>query len=580
VKRDTLVACALVAVIGAAACTDPGSSANPVSSAVTTAGSATGEPTGPGSSSSTPPVVATNDALAKQVCSQTPHDVLLRTWRGVFPGRSGQIQLIPTFPNFINGGLTHSTPFDYTQEVPLLFYGPGYVKPGAYDKQVTLADLAPTTGRFVGFDFHAADGTAQSQIVLPVAAGQPLPRLVVTMVWDSGGMDVLNTWPNDWPYLHSLIPHGAWFTNATVGASPSNTPVGHATIGTGAFPNHHGMADEYISINGRMEKPNENGPAFMVEPTLADLYDRAMGNEPLIGAIATLSAHIMMMSHGTNWTGGDSDLAVTREKEDAATGGDDSAVSWNLTSDMAPFYTLPSYVNDLPGIDRYNDELDRMDGAADGRWRDNSIEQLHNGFDTPARTLFQTPLIEKVITTEGFGSDDVPDLLYVNYKAIDTIGHAFSANGVEMSDAVRVQDQSLKDFVGFLNRRVGKGKWVLALTADHGTQLDPEVSGAFMIDIDRFTQDLQQTFDDDGDDVDLFVKIRPTELWANEAELSDNGFSLNDISEYIMGLTQAQTAKTTRPPEAGHEGDTVFSAAMPSTMLSELPCLPEARPGS
>ena len=34
----------------------------------------------------------------------------------------------------------------------------------------------------------------------------------------------------------------------------------------------------------------------------------------------------------------------------------------------------------------------------------------------------------------------------------------------------------------FLNRTVGKGKWVLALTADHGTNIDPAVSGAFQID--------------------------------------------------------------------------------------------------
>jgi hypothetical protein len=577
VRRFRVAAGLLAAMLVAAACSGSGFGT------VAATGSPGGGPTGTGSptgAAGATPVRSRNLALARRVCDQTPRDVLLRTWRGVFLGRSGQVQLIPTFPNFINGGFTHSTPFDYTQEVPLLFYGPGYVKPGVYDKQVTLADLAPTTGRLVGFDFQATDGTAQSQIVLPVIGDQPLPRLVVTMVWDSGGMNVLNTWPDDWPYLRSLMPDGAWFTHATVGASPSNTPVGHATIGTGAFPNHHGMADEYILINGRLEKPNENGPAFMVEPSLADLYDRAMGNEPLIGAIATLSAHIMMMSHGTNWTGGDSDLAVTREKEDAATGGDDSAVSWNLTSDMAPFYSLPSYVNELPGIERYNDELDRMDGAADGLWRDNSIAQLHNGFDTPARTLFQTPLIESVITREGFGRDDVPDLLYVNYKAIDTIGHAFSANGIEMSDAVRVQDENLKEFVAFLDQTVGSGKWVLVLTADHGTQLDPEVSGAFMIDIERFKEDLEKAFDDDGDDVDLFIKIRPTELWVNEAELSDNGLTFMDISEFVMGLTQAQTAKATSPPKPGHEGDTVFAAALPSTMLSELPCLPEARSGS
>jgi hypothetical protein len=220
-----------------------------------------------------------------------------------------------------------------------------------------------------------------------------------------------------------------------------------------------------------------------------------------------------------------------------------------------------------------------MDGKIDQMWRDNSIAQLSNGFDTPARTPFQTQLIETVIQHEHFGQDPVPDLLYLNYKAIDTIGHAFSADSVEMSDAVKVQDQNLKVLVDFLNRTVGQGRWAMVLTADHGTQHDPAVSGAFMIDIDRLTRDLVQTFDNDDDGVALFTKIRPTEIWLNRAELADNGFTLTQISGYLMGLTQQQTIRVGRTPDPATAGDGVFSAALPSTMLSRLPCLPQARQG-
>jgi predicted AlkP superfamily pyrophosphatase or phosphodiesterase len=492
------------------------------------------------------------------------------------PGRSGNLQLIPKFPNYIGAGLTHSSPYDYTQEVPFFLYGPGYVKPGTYSKPVTLADLAPTTGALVKFPFAAPDGVAQTQALAP---GRPLPKLVITLVWDSGGMDVLNTWPKDWPYLKSIMGDGAWFTHATVGASPSNTPTGHAEIGTGAFPKDNGMVDEYVMVNNRIEKPNAEGPGFMVAPTLADLYDRAMHNEPLVGGLASLSAHIMMESHGSMWNGGDKDIAVTREKEDATTGGDDSAVKWNLTTDMAPWYKLPRYVNQLPGIATFNDQLDRMDGAIDGMWRDNSIAQLNNGFDTPARTPFQTQLFEKVITQEGFGKDDVPDLLYLNYKAIDVIGHAFSADGIEMSDALKIQDQELQKFVAFLNKTVGKGKWVMALTADHGTNHDPAVSGAFQIDTGKLLDAITQHFDD-GDNVPVIVKNRATELWLNEDELRQNGYTLTDVSDFLLGLTQAETVKSTGQPLPGQENATVFSGAFPSSILGRLPCLPEARASS
>ncbi len=559
-RKPALVSAVLALVLVAVACTGGGSPKGSL---------------GAGSSPTAVPTGTTSKALASEVCSQVPHEILLRTWRGVFPGRSGDIQIIPTFPNFVSGGLTHSTPYDYTQDVPLLLYAPGYVKPGVYPQPITLADVAPTTAQFLKYDFQAPDGTAQTQAFLPAAA-RPLPRLVVTLVWDSGGLDVLNTWKNDWPYLRSLIPHGAWFTHVSVGSSPSNTPTGHSIIGTGAFPMRTGMADEYIRMNGRIQKPNENGPGFMVEPTLADLYDRAMGNAPLAGAIATLAAHIMMLGHGSQWGGGDKDIAITREKQFAATAGAEST-SWNLTTDMAPFYTLPAYVNSLPPIDAYTRALDQADGKIDGLWRTDSIAQLSNGFDTPARTPFQTKLIETVIQHEGFGADATPDLLYLNYKAIDTIGHLFSLNSPEMSDAVKYQDEALRQLVAFLDQQVGKGKWAMVLTADHGTQYDPAVSHAFLIDIDTLTQDIQKTFDSDGDGIPLIQRVRPTEIWLNDAELKDNGYTLTQVSQYLMNLTQADTIKVGRAPDPATANATVFSGAFPSSILSKLPCLPEAR---
>ena len=523
----------------------------------------------------TPPTTATSpvareSSLAGDACRTIDRDVLLRTWRGVRLDRSGDVQIIPIEPNFVSGGLTHATPFDYTQEVPVFLYGPGFVRPGTYDAPITLADVAPTTAALLKFPFVAPDGAAQTQALLPDDE-RDLPRLVVTLIWDSGGTNVLERWPDSWPYLASLVPHGAWFTNATVGASPSNTPIGHATIGTGAFPVHNGFVDEYMRVNGFLQKPNANGPAFLLEPTLADLYDRAMGNRPKVGAIATLAAHVMMMSHGSQWGGADRDLAVTREKEFGETAGAES-VQWNLTSGMAPFYELPSYVNDLPPLSRYVEEVDRADGARDGMWRGNSIEQLSNGFDTPARTPFQQALVERLVERERFGVDDVPDLLYVNYKAIDTIGHLFSADGIEMSDAVATQDAALERFVEFLDRTVGRGEWVMVLAADHGTQPDPEVSGAFQIDVAKLETGLRDAFDD-GDDVAVVERVRPSEIWLDRDELRDNGHTLADVSQWLLELTQADTFKNQNVPDPGHENERVFAAALPSSILAALPCV-------
>jgi Type I phosphodiesterase / nucleotide pyrophosphatase len=511
-------------------------------------------------------------SLVPSVCA-LGSTILQRIANGTQLGRSGQIQIVPRAPNFVSGGLSHAGPFDYLQRVPMLWYGPGFIRPGFHREPVTLADVAPTEGAILHYPFAAPDGHVLPGVVDPSASD--VPRLVVTLVWDAAGRDVLDAWPHDWPYLKSLTPRGAWFDDATVGASPSNTPPGHAIIGTGAFPSRTGLVDEFMSLGDVVQKPFDDGPGSLLLPTLGDLYDRAMGNRPIVGTVATLDTHVGMMSHGSMWGGGDGDIAVTRELEGSVKGGAEG-LSWNLTPAMARFYRLPPYVNDVPGFSRDIAALDRADGQLDGRWRQNSIEQLNNGFDTPARTPYQTRLIEAIVKREGFGRDRVPDLLYLNYKAIDTIGHIFSLNSPEMKDAIDAQDPDLRRLVDFLNRRVGTGRWAMVLVADHGHQYDPTVSGAFEIGIDQLEADIVKRFDDDGDGTPLIEWVRPTEIWLDTSELRQNGYDLTEVSRYIAQLTEAQTSKPGVPIQLGHADDAVFSAAFPSAMLDHLPCLKAA----
>jgi len=92
-------------------------------------------------------------------------------------------------------------------------------------------------------------------------------------------------------------------------------------------------------------------------------------------------------------------------------------------------------------------------------------------------------------------------------------------------------------------------------------------------DVEWFFDDVETT----DIDVRLVQKVRPTEIWVDRAELADNGFTLAQVSQWFLDLTQQDTYKNQNLPQPGHEGDTVFAAALPSSILSRLPCLPEAR---
>jgi type I phosphodiesterase/nucleotide pyrophosphatase len=513
-------------------------------------------------------------SLASVACSM-PHEWLLRTWRGNSEDRSAEIQILPIEPNYVGSGLPHVGPWDYAQDIPMFWYGPGHIAPaGQVERPVTLAGIAPTAAQLLGFPFRAIDGSPMTEAI---AGNQTPPRLLVTMVWDAGGRNVLERWRNDWPYLRSLIPQGAWYEHATVGTSPTSTAQTHATIGTGAFPDAHLIVAHKLRIGPDLTTPWAKGPAYLMEPTLADLYDRAMGNEPVVGEVGTVSIHLGMLGHGSMWGGGDQDIVAIREKIGADTLGAEGS-DWNLSSELTPYYRFPDYVNQVGGFGKDVRAVDANDGQLDGRWRTNDIEALLQGFDTPARIPYQTRVIEEMIRREGFGADDTPDLLYVNYKMIDYISHVWTVNSPEMQDAVKGQDSALQTFVDFLNATVGQGQWAMVLTADHGSIPDPKVTGAFQIAATPIQAGINARFDTDGDETHIVQLIQPTQIFVNQAELRQNGHTLEEVSEWILGLTKGQTAQPGVSVPADQADDLVFQAAFPSKMMRHLPCLPEARP--
>ena len=524
---------------------------------------------------SAPAPAASNDQdLVNLVCG-LPHRYLVRTWNGFSPDRGPELTAIPEEPDFMGAGLPHVGPWDYIQHIPMFWYGPGHIKAqGPVPGEVTLADVAPTQAQLLGFDgFTAVDGTPMTAAL---EQGRTPPKLVVVLVWDSAGINVLQTHPKEWPYLRSLIPKGTWYDDAYVGSSPTSTAQDHATLGTGAFPIHHGLIAHHFQLGGQDTTPWQIGPNFFVEPTFGDIYDQAKENTPVVGIVATADIHLGMLGHGTFWNGGDRDVAMTRSPDVRSTSTAEGDV-WNLPKEEAPFYHLPDYVNDVPGFDHDKQVLDRADGKRDGKWRANDIEQLQKGFDTPARTTYQERVVEEVVDQEGFGADETPDLLYLNFKEIDYVGHVWSMNSPEMTDAVQYQDDALRRFVSYLDREVGEGEWAMVLTADHAAMPNPKVSGGFEISTGAVQQAIEARFDTNGDDTTVVDNVQPGSIFLNEDEVAANHTTVADIARFAQTLTQAQTSGGGISPNPGQENDPVFQAVFPSSMLPDLPCLPEAR---
>ena len=464
------------------------------------------------------------EALVEPVAAcDVPLPILERLRNGYFPGRSGDVLNVEQQPHQF--GTRHSTPYPYTQDVPLVLYGPGFIRNGVRSEvEATVADLAPTFAELLQFEeFPERDGRVLEEALLPPGERNGVPKLIFTVVWDGGGDNVLRQWPDDWPNLRDVMERGAWYANATVGSTPSITPSIHATIGTGAFPSTHGLTDTRMRVGRQIvDAWEDSSPQFLEVDTLGDMWDIANGNTPLVGMLARDNWHLGMIGHGSYNSGADQDIAVMDQL---------GGVEFRTSEE---FYELPEYVLGLEGLDAAIEEVDARDGEIDRRWLGNPLLPFDGRIrETPAWSIYQTDKTFEILDNEGYGQDEVADLFYANYKSTDLIGHSHNMVEPEEGDVLREQDVQLARLIEGLDERVGKNNYVLALTADHGMTPYPMVTGGWAIETPDMSKDIEKRFDKTTPNKPLILSNRGYQLMLDPRELRRNELDPADIAEFV-----------------------------------------------
>jgi predicted AlkP superfamily pyrophosphatase or phosphodiesterase len=489
-----------------------------------------------------------------------PRSQLRRIERGYTPGRSPDLMYVPDPRNYFNG-FAHSGPWEHVQGVPLVLYGPGHIPasgPIDASREVTVADITPTLADLLETDIPRVDGNVLTEALEPDRP-EP-PRLIVVVVWDGGGTNVLERWPDAWPGLARLARNGTYYEGATVGSSPSVTPPIHATIGTGVFPNEHGIVDIPQRTGDKVADSWEGtSPKNLTAPSLADIYDLASNNEAVIGMFAERAWQLGMIGHGSAQEGGDRDIAVLTDPET------DGGLITN-----EDIYELPEGLEDPALFERVRQEIDLEDGMLDDSWMGHEILDDPEHYPwTPVWTGYQTEIIKRLIRAENFGQDEVPDLFYVNYKQIDHIGHRWTMASPEMPEAISHADDALSELVDFLDSHVGRERWVLALTADHGAQPPPEDTQGWMIDQDPLTEAVEEHLGVAKGEVVL--EDRPVGFWFTpEGRHSEESYAeraASFLTRYSVGddLEEGETLPSYLSPT-----DRVFDAAFP---MEHLPAI-------
>jgi predicted AlkP superfamily pyrophosphatase or phosphodiesterase len=86
---------------------------------------------------------------------------------------------------------------------------------------------------------------------------------------------------------------------------------------------------------------------------------------------------------------------------------------------------------------------------------------------TPFGNTITTLLSQAAIEGEQMGADDVTDFLAISYSSTDKVGHGFGPQSVEVEDVYLRLDLELASLLNYLDQTVGKGEYLVFLSADH-----------------------------------------------------------------------------------------------------------------
>jgi len=438
--------------------------------------------------------------------------------RAYFPGRTGQLMIVPREGDFITRPdpdvvFMHGSPWGYDVSIPIMFAGPA-VKTGAYSMPAAQQDVAPTLAAALGVRMPP---TASGRVLPVLRPSFTRPRVVMLVVLDGMRRDYFDRYADSLPTLTALRRRGAWFTEARVSILPTNTAVGHSTISTGSDPRVHGITG--VSVYDRVHHQPHNlfegaAPQDLMALTLADVWQLATAGRAIILAQGSIGRAVTPLAgHGACQLNG---VPVVLASYDQQTGG------W-ITNPGC--YRLPEYLKD-----RNSSTLP----PADGEW-------MHHRVDSPAAVrysalfpAFEADAMIAMIEREPLGEDDVPDLVLMNDKGADFVGHKYGPDSDEIRATLGEMDRQLARMLTALEKKVGSN-YLLAVTADHGMPSEPPSPdrrhfAPSIVDL------LHEKFDPKGKRLITAFDSENCQIFVDEDRLSDLGLTFRGLADYLESL--------------------------------------------
>lgn len=353
------------------------------------------------------------------------------------------------------------------------------------------------------------------------------PKLVVGVVVDQMRWDYLPRYYDQFgdDGFKRLIEEGFSCDNCLINYLPTVTSIGHTSAYTGTTPAFHGICgndffigdkpvpcvgDDTVNTVGSDSNKGQSSPKKLLASTIGDqLRMHTDFRSKVIGVSYKDRAAILPAGRSAN------------------------AAYWLDTKNVC-FVTSTYYMEELPEWAKaYNLELKNNKKA----------QELNRkiGYDPICGTV-TTDMAIAALKGEKMGKGDATDMLCVSYSQTDVIGHEWGTRG-EHTDGVYLQlDKDLGRLLKALDEQVGKGNYLLFLTADHGGahnfqwMKDHKLSGgAWRIKEDVLGSDLEAYLKDKlGADLSIINGINSYRVFLNHGKIQELGLTVSQVKEVLI----------------------------------------------
>src|SRR6202158_931191 len=332
------------------------------------------------------------------------------------------------------------------------------------------------------------------------------PKLVVMIVVDQMRADYVDKFRGQWSGgLKRLVEEGAWFRDAAYPYAAKDTCVGHATISTGALPATHGMV-----ANGWWDREQQKSVTCTADTKVKNL---AYGGANVTGGDSAWRMQVPSFAEELKFQTGGHTRGVTFSLQARASitmaGHKDVTATWfdgkTGSLETSSAYQTQPFIEDfakahpakedygktwalsLPEKEYFYDA--KATGAVAQAGLDLSFPHALRGQSgaaepddafyeqwsaSPFADTYLTKLAEAAGDSLRLGTDSGTDYLGVSYSSVDYVGHAFGPRSWEIQDVLVRLDKDLGELLQHLDTKVGRGNYVIALSADHGVVPVPE----------------------------------------------------------------------------------------------------------